>query len=90
MAVLQATGIQDLIYTGLRELGELKFTDISSPLQEYTAMSRLMKKSKVDFYDAGYGLQWDIMVDDKTCGASIPLTALREASDSFFRDWMDG
>ena len=31
----------------------------------------------------------DIMVDDKTCGASIPLTALREASDSFFRDWMD-
>jgi phosphoribosylformylglycinamidine synthase subunit PurL len=23
-------------------------------------------------------------------GSAIPLTALREASDSFFRDWMEG
>lgn len=75
MPVLQATGIQDLIYTGLRELGELKFTDISAPLQKYYVMRRLLKKSKIDFYSAGYGIQWDIMVDDNGSAQFVGLYA---------------
>jgi hypothetical protein len=73
MPVLQAGNIADLMVTGLRELGELKFTDISSPLQRYVAMSRLMKKSRVDFYSAGWGVQWDVMIDDNGSAEFVGL-----------------
>lgn len=72
-ATLQAGNIADLMVTGLRELGELKFTDVSSPLQRYIAMSRLMKKSRVDFYSAGWGVQWDVMIDDNGSAEFVGL-----------------
>lgn len=75
MPVIQAPNISDLINTGLRELGELKFTDISAPLQHYTAMSRLMRKAKIDFYDAGWGIQWDVMTEDNGSAAFVGLYA---------------
>ncbi len=73
MPVLQAGNIADLMVTGLRELGELKFTDISAPLQRYIAMSRLMKKSRVDFYSSGWGVQWDVMIDDNGSAEFVGL-----------------
>lgn len=75
MPVIQAPNISDLINTGLRELGELKFTDISYDLQRYIAMSRLMRKSKIDFYSAGWGVQWDVMTDDNGSAQFVGLYA---------------
>lgn len=60
MAVLQAAQIADLVTSTLRDLGKMKFTDITSTLQRKIAMSRLMKKSKVTF-GSGYEYQWNIM-----------------------------
>ncbi len=60
---LQASGISDLLKTTLENVERLKFTDITSPLQRYLAMSRLMKKNKVVF-DAGTDFNFDLMTDD--------------------------
>lgn len=71
---LQATNIADLVATTINELNELKFTDISAPLQRYIAMSRLMKKHKVTF-DAGPEVQWDLMTNDNGSAGFVGLYA---------------
>jgi hypothetical protein len=40
----------------------MKWTDIATDLQEYVAMTRLLKKNRVMF-DSGKGIQWNVMVD---------------------------
>lgn len=64
MASLQAGSISDLVFATLKELGELRFSQIATGLQRYVVMSRLMKKNKVQFFSAGYGIQWDVMTND--------------------------
>lgn len=74
MAVLQATGISDLVNTAINELNRLRFTDITSDLQRHIAMSRLMKKNKVIF-DAGPQIQWDLMTDNNNSARWVGLYA---------------
>lgn len=38
----------------------------------------------------GNSVVWMSLGDDSLVKSSVSLTALREASDSFFRDWMEG
>lgn len=60
---LQASGIADLLSTTLENVEKLKFTDITSPLQRYIAMSKMMKKNKTVF-DAGTDFSFELMTDD--------------------------
>lgn len=60
---LQATGLADLISTTLQQVEKLKFTDITSDLQKYIAMSRLLKKNKTVF-DSGTDFSWELMTND--------------------------
>jgi hypothetical protein len=59
---LQADNDLDLITITLRELGELKWTDIVSPLQEHVFLSRILKKEKVGFH-AGTSIQFNVQVN---------------------------
>lgn len=62
MPVLQAQQDLDLLTTTLQELGELKWTDIVSALQEHVILSRLLKKEKVGF-NAGTFIQFNVQVN---------------------------
>lgn len=75
MAVLQAGSISDLVYATLKELGELKFTQLGTGLNHYVVMSRLMKKNKVQFFSSGYGIQWDVMTSDNGSARTVGLYA---------------
>ena len=59
MAFLQADDIADLIKTTQRDLGRMKWTDISYSLQEYVALPMLLQREKVSF-QSGYGIQWNV------------------------------
>jgi hypothetical protein len=61
MATLQASGLADLLTTTLDELGEGKFTEITTDLQEFVAMSVLLKKNRVKV-EAGPNIEWRVMV----------------------------
>jgi hypothetical protein len=60
--VLQADQDLDLITITLRELGEHKWTDIVSALQEHIFLSRVLKKEKVGFH-AGPSIQFNVQVN---------------------------
>lgn len=62
MATLQADDLQDLVTLTLKELGRLRWTDISTDLQEHIALPQILKKQKVQF-DGGYGIQRNVMID---------------------------
>ena len=53
---ISASDLGDLITTTQRELGELKYTDLSTDVQFYTALSRLFQESQVS-YEAGPSIQ---------------------------------
>ncbi len=59
--------------------------------ESWTAFENEAQKAGVEAswigFTSGHGLQWRDGED--TPAMNIPLTALREASDSFFRDWME-
>lgn len=67
MAFLQADDIADMIKTTQRDLGRMKWTDISYSLQEYVALPMLLQREKVAF-QSGYGIQWNVAVS--TSGAA--------------------
>jgi hypothetical protein len=60
---LQGTDIADLVATTINNFAPLQFTDLTSDLQRYIALSRLMKKNKVIF-DTSPEYVWDLMIDD--------------------------
>jgi hypothetical protein len=64
----------DLVQTTLRDLGDLRFTEISTNLQRHTAMRNLLRKNRVVF-QSGYGLQWDVMVNPTLAAANVGLGA---------------
>lgn len=72
--VLTAAGLGDLVQTTLRDLGRGRFTDISSSLQEHTAMGELFKANRVEI-TSGYGLQWDVMVGQTGAAQNVGLAA---------------
>lgn len=67
MPILQADDIADLIATTQRNLGEMKWTDLSYSIQEHIALPQLLNKNKVTF-NSGTGIQWNLMVG--TTGAT--------------------
>lgn len=71
---LTATQLNDLVQSGLRNLGKPKFTEIVSPLQEHTAMRNLFKRNRIE-EQSGYGIQWDVMVNPTGAAQNVGLGA---------------
>ena len=67
MASLQASDIADLITTTQKDLGRMKWTDISYSLQEHVALPMILQKEKVS-YQSGNSLQWNVQTG--TSGAA--------------------
>lgn len=63
MPTLQAEQIVDIVATTLKTMHKLRFTDLSTDLQEYYAMRIMMQGDKVVTYDDGYAFQWDVLTD---------------------------
>lgn len=58
---LRPEQIDDLALVTLRDLGRSSWTDISYELQEYVAMSRMLRQNKVGF-SGGDEVQWQVQV----------------------------
>lgn len=74
MAVLQATGIADLVAATINELGELKMTDLMSTYNKTIALKRTMKKGKMTF-DAGPRVQFNVITATNSSAAFNGLYA---------------
>lgn len=72
MATVQQDLIKDLITTTQRELGEMKFTELVSDVQEHVAMSELLKKNRVTF-DSGTAIQWNLMMGHSGAAKEVGL-----------------
>ena len=79
MATLTASGLGDLVATTLKDLGRLRFTDISSPLQRHTAMRNLLLENRVTL-ESGYGIQFDVMVAQTNAAHNVGLAATDNVS----------
>ena len=71
---LQADSIPDLLVGTQKDLGPMKWTDLSTDTQEFYALPRLLKKKKVQF-DSGYGIQRNIMIDHSNAAHHTGLFA---------------
>lgn len=69
---LQASDIGDLVALTQRELGRMKWTDISLSLQNYTAMPNLLRTEKVEF-GSGQGIQWNVQVRNAGLARNVGL-----------------
>ena len=72
MADLLATSLGDLVVDTLRDLGKPKFTEITTDIQQFTAMPQLLKKNRVSI-QGGYGVQWNVMVNHAQSAANVGL-----------------
>lgn len=72
--VLTASGLGDLVQTTLRDLGRMKFTELTTDLQKHVAMDQLLKKNRRVLGD-GYGVQWDVMVQHSGSASNVGLGA---------------
>lgn len=72
---INAADLGDLITTTQRELGELKYTDLSTDVQFYTALSRLFQESQVS-YEAGPSIQWNLMTSNSGAAKQTGLFAV--------------
>lgn len=59
---IQASGLGDLLAMTLKDLGEMKITEIATDLQEHVAMSKLLDENNVKL-ESGTSIQWDVMVN---------------------------
>ena len=75
MPILQADDIVDLVKTTQRELGEMKWTEIATDIQEHVALPNLLSSEKVSF-DSGYGVQWNLMIDHSGAARDTGLYAV--------------
>lgn len=58
---LTAVSDNDLVQTTIRDLGKMRYTDLSSNLQEHTAMQSLLNRNRV-IIESGYGIQFDVKI----------------------------
>lgn len=91
MPVLTAPKLNDLVNTTLRDLDEPNFTQIAQTLTRYTAMNKLLKKSK-RVIQSGYGVQWDAMVNFAGTAENVGLASqdsieLNETMTQATADW---
>ena len=71
---IQTPQLGDLINSTLRDLGEMRFTEITTDLQDHTAMRNLLKKNRIQL-ESGFGIQFDVMVAQTGAAANVGLGA---------------
>ena len=71
-AALEASDILDLVTTTQKDLGPLKWTNISTDLQDYVVLPSVLRKEKVRF-DSGYAIQRSVMTDISRAAKHIGL-----------------
>ncbi len=71
---LQAENLADLVASTLKDLGEMKITEIATDLQDHVAMNSLLKKDRVQL-DAGTAVQWDVMVTQSGAARTVGMYA---------------
>lgn len=76
---IAVSDLQDLITTTQKELGELRWTEIATDLQEHVALSSLLQESRVQF-SAGTSVQWNIMVENSGLAKDTSLFATDEVN----------
>ena len=64
----------DLITTTLKDMGKLKWTDMSYDLNEHIALSQILNKKKVGF-TGGTGIQWNMKVSGGNSAKNVGLGA---------------
>ncbi len=69
---LQASEIGDLVALTQRDLGRMKWSDISLSLQDYVAMPNLLRTEKVEF-GSGQGIQWNVQVRNAGLARNVGL-----------------
>lgn len=74
MPSIQADNLADLVSSTLRDLGEMKITEITTDLQDHIAMRVLLKKDRVQL-ESGYGVQWDVMIQHSGAARTVGLYA---------------
>ena len=72
---INASDLGDLITTTQKELGELRYTDLSTDLQYHVALSKLFQESSVT-YEAGPSIQWNLMTDNSGAAKQTGLFAV--------------
>ena len=72
---LTASDLGDLILTTQKNLGELKYTDLSHDLQYYVALSKLFQESSVTF-ESGPSIQWNLMTSNSGAAKQTSLFAV--------------
>ena len=72
MASINAESLGDLVAATLRDLGEMRFTEIATDLQDHVAMRVLLKRDRV-VLESGYGIQWDVMVQHSNSASNVGL-----------------
>lgn len=72
---MQAEQFADLVTTTLKNLGRLKWTDISLGLQKYVAFDQLTKgKTSENVFESGIGIQWNVQVGKSTAAKNVTPT----------------
>lgn len=74
MPDLQAESLADLVATTLRDLGEMRFTEIATDLQDHVAMRTLLRRDRV-VLESGTAVQWDVMTQHSGAARHIGLYA---------------
>ena len=72
MANLTVEQITDLVTTTQKELGRGKWEDLSTDLQDYEVLPRLLKKEKVK-YGGAQGIQWNVQVTNSGAAKHVGL-----------------
>lgn len=76
---LQYASMSDLIATGLRDLGEPNYTELTTDIQRFHVMhDQLMREKRI--INSGYGIQWDIVVSDQGTARAVGAAAQDEVS----------
>jgi hypothetical protein len=78
---INASDLGDLITTTQKELGELRYTDLSSDLQYHVALSKLFQESSVT-YEAGPSIQWNLMTQNSGAAKQTGLFAVDDLNIS--------
>lgn len=71
---IQAENLGDLVATTLKDLGDMKFTEIATDLQDHVAMRVLLKQNRV-VLESGTGIQWDVLIDHNRSASNVGLFA---------------
>lgn len=74
MPVLQPESMGDLVTTTLKELGEARFTEIATDIQDHIAASELLRKNHVEI-ESGYAIQFNVMVDHSHSAVNTGIAA---------------